>query len=76
MTIIAINFVLKTTIIYLVDWIGYETHSEVMTRTANAVFFAYFFNTGILPLLTNANMTDVSNWLDNYIHGTYHDYST
>ena len=59
--IIAINYILKDMTIRLITWIGYDTHSELMTKITNGVFVALFFNTGILLLLTN--------W------GTYGDYT-
>ena len=74
-TIICINFILKTFIIKLIQWIGYETHSELVSKITYAVFFALFFNTGFLLLLTNANLADVSSWLAVFFHGTHYDYS-
>ena len=73
--IVGINVVLKMITIKLITWIGYDTHSELMTKITNGVFVALFFNTGILITLTNANFTDVSSVLANIFHGTYYDYS-
>jgi len=73
--IIAINYILKSLTISLITWIGYDTHSELMTKITNGVFVALFFNTGILLLLTNANLSDVSSWLSSVFSGTYYDYS-
>ena len=73
--IIGINVILKTTIISLITWIGYDTHSELMTKITNGVFICLFFNTGFMLLLTNANFSDVSGWLAVPFHGTYYDYS-
>ena len=73
--IIAINFILKMIVIKLITWIGYDTHSELMTTITNAVFFSLFFNTGILLTLTNANLSDVSGWMSVVFHSTYYDYS-
>lgn len=73
--IIAINYILKAMTISLITWIGYDTHSELMTKITNGVFVALFFNTGILLLLTNANFSDVSPFLGKIFSGTYYDYS-
>ena len=75
MTIIAINFTLKTAIIKLIQWIGYDTHSEVVSKITSSVFITLFFNTGILLLLTNANLADVSPSLSIIFHATHYDYS-
>ena len=56
--IIAVNLILKTTIIALITWIGEDTVSEQLASITNGVFYAQFFNTGILLLLVNANMTE------------------
>ena len=74
-TIIVIKMILKTVIIELVTWIGYDTHSELMTKITNGVFIGLFFNTAILLLLTNANLSDVSTTLGSFFSGTYYDYS-
>lgn len=73
--IIAINYILKMVTISMITWIGYDTHSELMTKITNGVFVALFFNTGILLLLTNANLSDVSGFLGGIFSGTYYDYS-
>lgn len=74
-TIIAINYILKVVTIMLITWIGYDTYSEQMAKITNGVFVALFFNTGILLLLTNANVSDVSVWLSSVFGGRYYDYS-
>lgn len=73
--IIAVNYLLKMFTIDLITWIGYDTHSELMTKITNGVFIALFFNTGILLVLTNSNLSDVSDWLATIFNGTYYDYS-
>lgn len=72
--IIVINLILKYATIYLITWIGYDTHSELMTKITNGVFIALFFNTAILLLLTNANLSDVSGALGKLFKGTFYDY--
>lgn len=68
-SIIAINYILKVITISLITWIGYDTYSEQMSKITNGVFVALFFNTGILLLLTNANVADVSDWLSGVFSG-------
>ena len=73
--IIAVNIVLKTCIIKLITWIGEDTVSEQLASITNGVFYAQFFNTGILLLLVNANMTEHSpTYITKYIAGRHHDY--
>lgn len=73
--IIAINTILKMMIIALITWIGYDTVSEQMTKITNGVFIALFFNTGILLVLTNANLSDLSENLGKVFSGNFYDYS-
>jgi hypothetical protein len=40
----------------LINCIGYHTKSEMYTAIMTSVFIASFINTGILLLLTNANL--------------------
>ena len=46
-----------------------------MTRIINGVFIVLFFNTGILLLLVNANLTDISSLLGRLFDGRFYDYS-
>jgi hypothetical protein len=73
--IVVINIILKMSTISLISWIGYDTHSELMTKITNGVFLVLFFNTGLLLLLVNANLADISDWLSNIFDATYYDYS-
>ena len=73
--IIAVNFILKQLTIALVTWIGYDTHSKVMTRITNGVILVLFFNTGILMTMTQANLTEQSSVLGSVFSGVYYDYS-
>jgi len=57
-TIIAVNLILKTTIVFLVKWVGEDSQSQQLTSITNGVFYAQFFNTGLLLTLVNANMTE------------------
>lgn len=56
--IIIFNVLLKKIIFRLVVKIGEDSLSQQLTTMTNYVFFAQFFNTGILLLLVNANMTE------------------
>lgn len=46
-----------------------------MTKITNAVFMGLFFNTGILFMLTNANLSDISPKLGRVFDNEYYDYS-
>lgn len=56
--IIAVNLVLKVVIIKLVEWIGEDTQSVTKAMITSGIFYAQFFNTGILILLVNANLSE------------------
>ena len=56
--IIVVNTILKEIIILMVCWIGEESFSIQLASITNGVFYAQFFNTGLLILLVNANMTE------------------
>jgi hypothetical protein len=46
-----------------------------MTRIINGVFIVLFFNTGVLLLLVNANLSDISGLLGKIFDGRFFDYS-
>lgn len=56
--IIFINTVLRMLIIYLIESIKHDTYSQRLASITNGVFIAQFFNTGILLVLVNANMSE------------------
>lgn len=58
MFIVVINLILKESIIALITWVGEDTISEQLASITNGVFYAQFFNTGILLLLVNANLSE------------------
>lgn len=60
--------------IRLITWIGYDTHSEMLTKITNGVFVAQFFNTGIIYLLVNANFKDALPPLASIFRGPFLDY--
>jgi len=71
--IIAVNTILKILIIKLIETIRYDTQSEKIAAITNGVFIAQFFNTGILLLLVNANISE--HFLGKFISsGKYYDY--
>lgn len=74
-SVLAFNFILRTIIIKLITWVGYDTHSETLARVTNGVFIAQFFNTGLLLVLVNANLSEhpiplLASWL----RGPFYDY--
>lgn len=75
-TIILINYILKSFIIMMIEWVGEDTLSEQLCSIANFVFAAQFFNTGLLLLMVNANLSE--HWpysLTQYVDGAYYDYT-
>jgi hypothetical protein len=76
--ILVINTILKSATISLVTWIGYDTHSEMMSKITNAIFIAQFFNTAILILMVNANFENsklLPEFLKTLFVGPFLDYS-
>jgi hypothetical protein len=68
--------ILKTVIILLVHWVGQDTWSKQLSSITNGVFIAQFFNTGILLLLVNANLSEHPGIpLSSYARGPFYDYS-
>jgi hypothetical protein len=53
--IIAINYVIRESIIKGIIWVGEKTETSKLTYITNFTFYAQFFNTGFLLLLANAN---------------------
>lgn len=56
--LIGLNYVLRMVCIMMVDWIGYPTETERLSKTTSVTFFVQFFNSGILLLLINANLSE------------------
>jgi hypothetical protein len=74
--IIFINLILKKVIIGLITWVGEDTLSEQIASITGGVFYALFFNTGILITLVNANLSEHQpKIITKYINGLYYDYS-
>jgi hypothetical protein len=72
--IVVVNTILSELTIRLITWIGYDTHSEMLTKITNGVFVAQFFNTGIIYLLVNANFKDTLPSLASIFRGPFLDY--
>jgi len=73
--VIGIDVILRLTAIELFTWVGYDTYSELMTKIVNGVFLVLFFNTGVILVLVQANLSDVSDGLSNVFDGPFYDYS-
>lgn len=75
MIIVVVNQILKMVIISGITWVGEDTNSEQLSSITNGVFIAQFFNTGLLILLVNGNMTEHSpKFFTKYIAGSFYDY--
>lgn len=73
--IVIVNVILKTVIIKLITWIKVDTESEQLTAISTGVFIAQFFNTGLLVLAVNANLTEHQpHWFTKYFKGPFYDY--
>lgn len=51
-----INIVIRTVNIKLVDYIGFDTDSQRVSLVMVSVFVAQMVNTGLVSILTNANL--------------------
>ena len=73
--IVGVNLALKAIIIALVEWVGEETLSEQKSSITRGVLFAQFFNTSILILLVNANLSEHEpKVVTQFFHGPFSDY--
>lgn len=57
------------------EWVGFESHSELYMRISVCIFCATFFNTAIMILLANANVEETIPFLSGIFNGPYNDYS-
>ena len=53
-----INYILRTACIMLIDWVGFNTETERLSKTTTVTFLVQFFNTAFLLLLVGANMSE------------------
>jgi hypothetical protein len=56
--LIGINYVLRTVCIMLVDWIGYSTETERLSKTTTVTFIVQYFNSAFLLLMVNADFSE------------------
>lgn len=56
--ITGVNYILRTVCIALINWIGYSTESMKLQQTTNVTFYVQFFNTSLILLLVNANLSE------------------
>lgn len=73
--ITVVNLVIKMSTIELITWIGYDTHSEQLTKITNGVFIGQFFNMAILLLLVYANLSNSNLPFTSFFTGPFYDYS-
>ena len=55
--LIGFNIILRTVCINLIDWIGYDSETVRLSKTTSVTFFVQIFNSGLLVLLINANLS-------------------
>jgi len=62
-----INFILRTICIALIDWVGFATETERLSKTTTVTFVVQFFNTAFLLLIVGACMEEqpITFWLSN-----------
>jgi len=72
--IVVVNKILVKICVALITWVGFDTHSEQLTKITNGVFVAQFFNTAIILLLVNANFAEVFTPLSGTFNGPFPDY--
>lgn len=56
-------------------WVGFESHSEVYTRVSISIFVSTFFNTAVVILLANADLSEAIPPLAGIMNGYFDDYS-
>jgi hypothetical protein len=59
----------------MINWIGYDTMSETLTKITNGVFLALFFNTAIIVVLVDANLKETIPLLGHFFDGGFSDYT-
>lgn len=56
--IVGFNVVLKMVVIYAMSKVGYKTISEEIIRITLVTWLCYFFNSGFMVMLVNADMSE------------------
>jgi hypothetical protein len=74
-SVVVINFVLRLVIIACINYIGLATESEQTEKILKGIFVTQFFNTGILLLLCNANLTQQGSILGILTFGSITDFN-
>lgn len=74
--IVGINYVLRLFIIKLIIYLGKDTESEQTKLITNGVFIVQFFNTALLLLMVNANLTEQSDFLGSFFARKITDFNT
>lgn len=56
--LIGFNYVLRTIVIMVVEWIGYATQTAMLERITTVTFLCQFFNTAFILMLVNADLSE------------------
>lgn len=56
--VVILNEILTRVSVKMITWIGFSTFSEQYTSISNCIFVLTFFNTGIIVLLANADLSE------------------
>lgn len=61
-----VNYILRTVCIMMIDWVGFATETERLSKTTTVTFIVQFFNTAFLLLLVGANLSEqpITFWLN------------
>ena len=66
---------LRATLKSLVKWIGFSAHSKQNLTLANAIFFAYFFNTTVILIICYADFSFIPVLSKMFNSGLFPDYT-
>jgi hypothetical protein len=74
--VLALNFVIKYLVQYLINNIGYHTESQRNASVQLVTFISSFINTGLIPLLTNAEFkyNKIVSWIP--LNSNYADFDS
>lgn len=73
--LVVVNKILAIMTIKLIIWIGHDTYSEQFSKITNGVLIAQYFNTAIVFLLVNANLSETVPYLAPIFNGGFTDYN-
>jgi hypothetical protein len=77
--VVILNEILTRVSVKMITWIGFSTFSEQYTSISNCIFVLTFFNTGVIILFANADLSEAFKGfplLANIFNGPYNDYSS